>query len=80
MSVRAVNFWEHLGVLRYIQAKHRVWLTPNDINASWHHTDIELWRDFPDDYLRVRTLQKLHRTTKIDFVEPTHNNQEDTSL
>lgn len=67
--MRATNFWEYLGVLKYIQAKYDVWMDPHRVNGmpNWPKTDEDLWRDFPEDYQYVRSMQRLLNTTKIDF-------------
>lgn len=68
MRVRATTFWEHLGVLKYIQKKYKVWSDPKHHSTNWTVIDEELWRDFPDDYLYVRTHQRLTGFTYIDYL------------
>ena len=77
MSVRATTFWEYLGVLRYIQIKYRVWLNPSATMGSgnWPDVEAELWRDFHEDYVFVRTQQRLLGTT---FIKHLHTPYEDT--
>lgn len=71
------TFWEYLGVLKYVQAKYSEDKLPDMIwrpQGPWHMVDEKLYKDFPDDYTRVRALQRLHGTTKIPYI------QEDTAI